>query len=124
MTKLSTEGMKLTIEADGVTVSSLNLYILANDDPAHDNRPFASVEHVTTLEEHRRQGYASRLLRRAEEIARERNCYKITLSTSSKKESVHRLYQKAGYDGSHKMLYYKKLDSSSDGASSSGHLQS
>lgn len=102
--------IKVSTQEDGETVSELNLYILPNDDETHDRRPFAVVENVRTKEEHRRRGHATRNLERAEEIARRGNCYKITLTTGSKKESTHRLYQQAGYSGDEKTCYNKRLN--------------
>lgn len=58
--------IKVATEMGGAVVSSLNLYILENDDPVHDNRPFALIENIRTDPDHRRRGYASRNIRRAE----------------------------------------------------------
>lgn len=101
--------IKVTTEVDGAVVSSLNLYILENDDPAHDNRPFALIENIRTDPEHRRKGHASRNIRRAEQMARDAGCYKMMICTSSSREEVHRLYRNAGYDGGYKTCYYKAL---------------
>lgn len=100
---------KMTAEADGRIVSSLNLRILENDDPAHDCRPFAVIDNVRTEEAHRRRGYAAENLKRAERIARDAGCCKIMLCTSSRDEGVRRLYAKAGYDGEYKTCYCKAL---------------
>ena len=94
---------------DDESVSSLNLYILDNDDQSHDCRPFAIIENVRTDEAHRGRGYATANLARAEKIAAEAGCYKIMLCTDSSREEVHRLYRNAGYSSDAKTCYCKSL---------------
>lgn len=100
---------KITKVVDAKVVSSLNLYILENDDTSHDCRPFALIENVRTEEGHENRGYASELLQEAIAVARSFGCYKLILETSSKRQNVHHLYDKAGFVKDYKTAYYMKL---------------
>ena len=107
---LEAAARKIETIIDGESVSSLNLYILGNDDQSHDCRPFAIIENVRTDEAHRGRGYATANLTRAEAIAREAGCYKIMLCTGSSREEVHQLYHNAGYSSDVKTCYCKSLE--------------
>ena len=63
----------------------------------HNVSPFAVVENVVTHINYRNKGYASALLERATEIAKERRCYKIFLETGSNKESTLNFYRNNGF---------------------------
>ncbi len=102
---------KLTIFRQGQIVSSLNLYVLNNDDEAHDGRPFAVIENVRTDERFQNQGYAQQLLREAINKARASGCYKVMLATSSTKANVDHLYRKMGFSDSVKRCFYLNLES-------------
>lgn len=102
--------IKIEKAVNGSIVSSLNLYILDNDDPKHNNRPFALIENVHTIEGFENKGYASQLLHEAIDIARIKNCYKVILETSSKSEVVEHLYAKAGFTAGYKTAYYLSLE--------------
>jgi GNAT superfamily N-acetyltransferase len=49
-----------------------------------------------THQDYQNKGYATAILRKANEIAKEKNCYKVMLMTSSKEESTLRFYDKVG----------------------------
>jgi GNAT superfamily N-acetyltransferase len=85
----------LVIEADGILVSSCALAIIKN--LTRDLRPYGLIEHVVTHVDHRNQGLGTKVVKRAVEIAREKNCYKVMLLTSSKKEETLRFYEQAGF---------------------------
>lgn len=76
-------------------VCSLTVTVLQS--LTHGCRPYAVVEHVVTAPEYGGRGFAGSLLRKAEHLAREADCYKCMLITSRQTAHVHRLYQKAGY---------------------------
>ena len=71
----------LVAEEDGKAVSSVQMAIIEN--LTHNIRPFAVIENVVTHGDYRNRGYASALLQRASEIAKEKNCYKVLLETGS-----------------------------------------
>ena len=85
----------LVIEEDGQVVSSVQLGIIRS--LTHNVRPFAVVENVVTHADHRQKGYASALLQKAAEIAKERNCYKLFLETGSNRESTLNFYRLNGF---------------------------
>lgn len=94
-------------EADGALVSSVTLVIIEN--LTHNVRPYALIENVVTHAEHRGRHYATALMRRAGEIAREHGCYKIMLLTGSKKESTLRFYESCGFDKNAKTAFLQRL---------------
>lgn len=72
-------------------------------------RPYALVENVVTLPEERRKGYATVLLKEAEQIAREAGCYKMMLLTGSKEEATLNFYRRAGYNAEDKTAFIRWL---------------
>lgn len=77
-------------------ISSCVMIVVPN--LTHNQRPYALIENVITHIEYRNKGYATAVLNFARELAKEGNCYKIMLLTSSKKESTLSFYEKAGYN--------------------------
>jgi ribosomal protein S18 acetylase RimI-like enzyme len=88
---------------DDTIVSSCVIIIVPN--LTRNQRPYAFIENVITHPEHRNKGYATRVMDFARAIARANNCYKIMLMTSSKLESTHRFYEKAGYNSADKTAF-------------------
>ncbi|MBE6897150.1 MAG: GNAT family N-acetyltransferase [Ruminococcaceae bacterium] len=86
----------LVLEEDNQVVSSVQMSII--ESLTHNVRPFAVIENVVTHADYRNKGYASRLLERATEIAKEKNCYKLFLETGSNKESTLNFYRKNGFE--------------------------
>ena len=76
----------LVMEEGGKVVSSVQMAII--ESLTHNVRPFAVIENVVTHADYRNKGYASALLEKASEIAREHRCYKVFLETGSNKEST------------------------------------
>ena len=81
---------------DDQLVSSCTLTIIPN--LTRSCRPYGVVENVVTHTAHRRNGYATSLLRRALDEAWEADCYKVMLLTGRKDESTYRFYERAGFD--------------------------
>jgi len=94
-------------EVDGQAVSSVTVIIIQN--LTHNLRPYAVIENVVTHSDCRNRGYASALMDRASEIARESGCYKIMLMTGSKKESTLRFYKRCGFDIHAKTAFLKRF---------------
>lgn len=94
----------LVVEEEGKVVSSVQMAIIEN--LTHNVRPFAVIENVVTHAEYRNKGFASALLGKASEIAREHNCYKVFLETGSNKESTLSFYRNNGFviDAKHSCL--------------------
>ena len=94
-------------EVGGSVVSSITLIIIEN--LTHNMRPYAIIENVVTHAEHRNKGYASALMQKATETAREHNCYKIMLMTGSKKETTLNFYKNNGFDMNEKTAFIKRF---------------
>lgn len=97
----------LVVEEDGKAVSSVQVAIV--EGLTHNVRPFAVIENVVTHGDYRNRGFASALLERATEIAREHNCYKVFLETGSNKESTLNFYKKNGFAIDEKHSCLKRL---------------
>ena len=97
----------LVAEENGKVVSSVQMAIV--ETLTHNVRPYAVIENVVTHGDYRNQGYASALLERASEIARERRCYKLFLETGSNKESTLNFYRKNGFVIDEKHSCLKRL---------------
>ena len=97
----------LVLEEDGKAVSSVQMAII--ESLTHNVRPFAIIENVVTHIEYRNRGYASALLEKASEIAKERRCYKVFLETGSNKESTLNFYRKNGFAIDEKHSCLKRL---------------
>lgn len=75
----------------------------------HNVRPFAVIENVVTHVDYRNKGFASALLEKASEIAREHGCYKVFLETGSNKESTLNFYRNNGFAIDEKHSCLKRL---------------
>ena len=86
----------LVVEENEKVVSSVQMAII--ESLTHNIRPFAVIENVVTHIDYRNKGYASALLDKASEIAKERRCYKVFLETGSNKESTLNFYRNNGFE--------------------------
>ena len=97
----------LVVEEDNMTVSSVQVAII--ESLTHNVRPFAVIENVVTHAAYRNRGYASALLEKASQIAKELNCYKVFLETGSNKESTLNFYKSNGFEIDAKHSCLKRL---------------
>ena len=88
---------------DGRIVSSCVCVIIPN--LTRNVRPYAFVENVVTHLECRGKGYATECLNYAREIAKNQNCYKMMLLTSSKEQKTLNFYENAGYNSADKTAF-------------------
>jgi len=95
-------------ELDGQVVSSVTLIVIQN--LTHNLCPYAVIENVVTHGDFRGRGFASALMDKASEIARDSGCYKIMLLTGSKKESTLCFYERCGFNRNDKTAFIKWLD--------------
>lgn len=92
---------------DGRIVSSCVCVIIPN--LTRNVRPYAFVENVVTHLECRGKGYATECLNYAREIAKNQNCYKMMLLTSSKEQKTLNFYENAGYNSADKTAFIQWL---------------
>ncbi len=97
----------LVVEEDGKIVSSVQMAII--ESLTHNVRPFAVIENVVTHINYRNRGYASALLEKASEIAKEHRSYKVFLETGSSKESTLNFYRSNGFVIDEKHSCLKRL---------------
>lgn len=97
----------LVVEEDGKAVSSVQLAIVPV--LTHNVRPYGVIENVVTHADYRNRGYASALLQKATELAKEHNCYKVFLETGSNKESTLNFYRSNGFVIDEKHSCLKRL---------------
>ena len=97
----------LVVEEDNMAVSAVQVAII--ESLTHNVRPFAVIENVVTHAAYRNRGYASALLEKASQIAKEHNCYKVFLETGSNKESTLNFYKSNGFEIDAKHSCLKRL---------------
>lgn len=85
----------IVVEAEGKIVSSCNITIIQN--LTRNLRPYGLIENVISDENYRKRGYATKALNMAVKIAKDNNCYKVMLLTSSKKAETLKFYEQAGF---------------------------
>ena len=97
----------LVLEINDTVVASVQMAII--ESLTHNVSPFAIVENVVTHVDYRNRGYASALLAKATEIAKEKRCYKMSLETGSNKESTLNFYRNNGFEIDKKHSCLKRL---------------
>ena len=102
----------VVVEADGVLAASCVCVIIPN--LTRKNKPYAFIENVVTRVGYRDRGFANACLDFAKEIAENAGCYKMMLLTSSKLESTHDFYKRAGYNSEDKTAYIQWLQKDDD----------
>lgn len=98
----------LVVEADDRLVATCVLSITPN--LTRGGRPWAVVENVVTHEDYRGNGFGSRCLEYAAELARERGCYKVMLLTGTDREWKLEFYESCGFDREDKTGLVRYLD--------------
>lgn len=92
-------------EAEGVPVSMATLHLMEN--MTYAGRPYALVENVVTLPEHRGRGYSRAVMTRIEERVWQAGGYKIMLLTG-RSYGARGFYEAIGYDGADKVAMIKR----------------
>jgi GNAT superfamily N-acetyltransferase len=85
----------IVIEEGGELVATCNISIIKN--LTRGLRPYGLIENVVTHKDYGKRGYGTRMLHKAIEIAKENDCYKVMLMTSSKSEDTLRFYEKTAF---------------------------
>lgn len=81
---------------DGLLVATCTLLIIPNI--THRAVPHALIENVVTLRDYRKKGLGPKVLLAAVEACWSADCYKVVLSTGSKREETLRFYERAGFE--------------------------
>jgi len=63
------------------------------------------IENVVTAVNYRRMGIGKKLFEKVIEYAKNRGCYKVTLSSGIKRSEAHDFYEALGFDGDSKKTY-------------------
>ncbi|MBT9516750.1 MAG: GNAT family N-acetyltransferase [Methyloversatilis discipulorum] len=83
-------------ECDGDRVGTFALIIV--DGLAHGGRPHAVVEDVVVAPGHRQRGVGQAMMRYAMDCCAEAGCYKLALSSHTRREKAHRFYELLGFE--------------------------
>lgn len=97
----------LVAEEDGILVSTCNLTVIRN--LTREARPYGLIENVVTHPDYRKRGYGTAVLKKAVEIARDHDCYKVMLLTSQKDDATLDFYQQAGFSQKEKTGFIVRM---------------
>ncbi len=89
----------LVVESGGRVVGTACVIIVPN--LSHKGRPYAIVEDIVVDAAARGEGYGELLLRRANDLAKEAGCYKLSLTTNKRRKDAHRFYERLGFRATH-----------------------
>ena len=73
-------------------------------------RPFMTLWWVCTHPNYRRQGVATKLFNRIEEIAIENNCELVYFTSEVERTGAHKFYESMGYKSNSDKAFIKMLD--------------
>ena len=80
------------------------------DDIIFGHRPFAVIENIVVLDSLRDQGIGTRLFQAIEKFCREKQCYKITITSSANRNRAHHFFERLKFDGNTKNCFVKYLN--------------
>lgn len=89
--------MKFVVAEDQGKLAAVCVLVIVRN-LTRGGRPFGLIENVVTSENHRKKGYGSQILQKALDLARQADCYKVMLLTSSKEDATLRFYEKNGFE--------------------------
>ncbi|HXF36065.1 MAG TPA: GNAT family N-acetyltransferase [Actinomycetota bacterium] len=89
------DAVTLVAESEGQVVGFLDMWYQQR---LGDHRPQAYVQDLVVTEALRGAGLGSLLLRRAEDLARKRGCFRMWLVTAGWREGTHAFYRTHGWD--------------------------
>ncbi|MEM5830137.1 MAG: GNAT family N-acetyltransferase [Candidatus Aenigmatarchaeota archaeon] len=92
--QFKSKAIKITIRNGNEEIARCYIYLISND--LHD-KPYALLEDVFVKEEYRNIGIGSKLVKKAIDVAKKLNCYKILATSRFEREYVHKFYEKLGF---------------------------
>ena len=106
---MKTEMIKyLVAEDNGKIIGSCYLVIIPNI--TNNCRSIGFIENVITDENYRGKGIGKNIIRKAIELSKNENCYKVILQSGMKRERAHTFYEKLGFDGESKKAFDLRLE--------------
>lgn len=85
----------LVVEDKDRIIGTCSLIVI--DNLGHNGSGLAVVESVIIEQNYRGKGVGTLMMNHVAELARNRNCYKLMLSSNKKRVMAHRFYQKLGF---------------------------
>lgn len=82
-------------EQDGSIVGSFALLVMLN--LGHRGAPSAIIEDVVVDPQMQGRGVGAQMMRAAMDLAREKGCYKLVLSSNAKRVRAHAFYESLGF---------------------------
>ena len=68
------------------------------------------IKRLVVDEEYRGKGIGKNIIRKAIELSKNENCYKVILQSGMKRERAHTFYEKLGFDGESKKAFDLRLE--------------
>jgi N-acetylglutamate synthase-like GNAT family acetyltransferase len=90
----------LVAEVEGQVVGTCGLAFIPNI--SHGGRPWCVLENMVVDESQRGSGAGTALVEHALALARERDCYKLSLTSNHKRAAAHSFYESRGFTQTHK----------------------
>ena len=91
---VETKGVRISVKENRKEIGRCFIYLIKND--LH-KEPYALLEDVFVDEEYRKKGIGTQLVKRAIELAKKLNCYKIIATSRFERENLHEWYQELGF---------------------------
>lgn len=85
--------IRISVWENGEELGAMYLYLIRND--SHE-KPYGFLEDLLVVEEHRKKGIGSLLVKEAIAEAKRLECYKLIGTSRMEREHVHSFYEKLG----------------------------
>jgi len=93
--QIHSKGVRISINEGGKEIAHAYLYIMQND---RHEEPFGLIENIFVEEASRSKGHGTELLEKLIKEAQKGGCYKIIATSRHARETVHRWYEKLGFE--------------------------
>ena len=92
--EISRQGIKFSMQEDGIEIGRAYLYILKND--LHE-QPFGFMEDVFIEKDYRGSGKGKLLVEEIIKTAKVKGCYKLIGTSRYERDKVHKFYGQLGF---------------------------